>query len=392
MSNRMNRRIFLTQGSQAAGLLTGLFTGLFSGRRLFNSLGATTLASSFFLDGCSTVDEYLLEEKFNLDDQVLIVGGGLAGLYLAYQLRLKHMDFRLFEGSNRFGGRIRSDQGLDFGAGSFAKNNNLMNKLVKDFNLSTLPLNSKYEYFPAGTETLIQSLVQRISGLMPYRHLRLQTQLIAIKKNNQKYECVFETPRGTRTYSAKKVVLAIPPNQWSKVSGLLELEEMQAAKSWLASIKTENIVKVSYMVSSSTSARSASHMLTSKEGFKTSTDEFNFRQLIKKNKSQTWVESEFKMKTVEALQDIDTLAEWLKYKTPHPPSSVKGLQSENFMDWSQVSLIQAGAFDNAVSWPVINQLSFSMQFHIVGDFATLKNMGTMEGCLNSVEPVLPQLI
>ena len=43
-----------------------------------------------------------------MDTDILIVGGGLAGLSIAWQLEQKGLDYRLIEARDRFGGRIHS--------------------------------------------------------------------------------------------------------------------------------------------------------------------------------------------------------------------------------------------------------------------------------------------
>ena len=81
----------------------------------YSLTGLSGLGLLSALPACSAFDEYIFDEHEFLKDQVIIIGGGITGLYLAQKLRQLKTEFRLFEGSSVFGGRIRSNDGLDFG-------------------------------------------------------------------------------------------------------------------------------------------------------------------------------------------------------------------------------------------------------------------------------------
>lgn len=68
--------------------------------------------SSLILLGCSSLDSLFTESRRIFDEEVLIVGGGLAGLSAAYHLKKNKVPYRLFEASDRIGGRIYSINGL----------------------------------------------------------------------------------------------------------------------------------------------------------------------------------------------------------------------------------------------------------------------------------------
>jgi len=92
-----------------------------------------------------------------LDTEVLILGGGMAGLNLAYQLQKAEKEFILLEGSNRIGGRLFSHEGLNREVGGrgigdkYTEVMKLVNELkvelidITDFvgNPSTIYLNGK---------------------------------------------------------------------------------------------------------------------------------------------------------------------------------------------------------------------------------------------------------
>ena len=343
---------------------------------------AATLAGNALLAGCSTVDEYLLEENFYLKDQTVIIGGGLAGLYTAYHLRKNKIDFRLFEGSRRFGGRIRSDQNLDFGASVFLKKHVLLNQMIKDFAVETQSLTSDISYIPAGTETLVRQLTDRISGLMPYRNIRLQWKLVEIQKINRFYEMTFETPRGRRSYLARRVVLAIPPSQWSGISGLKDLPEMQSATSWLQSLKKENVVKCSFQLPGGNN-----RLPHAKNFLQLSADGLYTRQVIKHRKNTSWVEVDFKFDQLGLVPAIEELQNWLRKNTALV-GYMNSFGTENFFDWQDVSLVQGAFFKNALPWVPNN----STTFQIVGDYATNHEAHSLEGALSSATLALRYLI
>jgi monoamine oxidase len=58
--------------------------------------------------GCTTLDRWVLGDSSRLDNEVLVLGGGLAGLTAAYQLKKNHVAYRVYEASSRLGGRVQT--------------------------------------------------------------------------------------------------------------------------------------------------------------------------------------------------------------------------------------------------------------------------------------------
>ncbi|HRO67535.1 MAG TPA: FAD-dependent oxidoreductase, partial [Pseudobdellovibrionaceae bacterium] len=97
---RWNRRNFLRASAWAAG-----------------GWGAWSLS------GCGTLDRLFGPDPGLYDDEVLIVGAGLAGLTAAYELKKRKIPFRIIEASGRPGGRVQTlkyfnhdDQWAELGA------------------------------------------------------------------------------------------------------------------------------------------------------------------------------------------------------------------------------------------------------------------------------------
>jgi hypothetical protein len=89
----------------------------------------------------------------------IIVGAGITGLYLAYQLILKGVsavDIVIFEGSDRIGGRIYTNEHKGFrysvGAGRLGKKHKYVMKIIKDFKLQDQIINigKNTNYFVEG--------------------------------------------------------------------------------------------------------------------------------------------------------------------------------------------------------------------------------------------------
>ena len=89
----------------------------------------------------------------------IIVGAGITGLYLAYQLILKGVsaaDIVIFEGSGRIGGRIYTNEHKGFrysvGAGRLGKKHKYVMKIIKDFKLQDQIINigKNTNYFVEG--------------------------------------------------------------------------------------------------------------------------------------------------------------------------------------------------------------------------------------------------
>lgn len=332
-------------------------------------IGAAGFSSYVLLSSCSTFDDYLFEDRYNFKDEVIIIGGGISGLYLAYKLRNSKTEFRLFEGSNSFGGRIKSFSGSDYGASLLSINDMHAKKLVQDLSLQTKTLDKEFLYLSDGMQTLPDSLVERIIGLIPYRNFKLRWKLIQINKYSSGFELVFENPTGQKRFNCKKIALAIPPTQWSSISGLLSLPEMKWAPDWLDTLKVENTVKI--ILPGSAAAN------LSKPVLEMSHEDISIRQIIKKNRVTSLLEIDVNYLSTQDIS-IDYIYGVLKKKLQLNYPFEK-LSTDQYYNWQQVKLIRGAKFKNYMAIPE----SSNNNFQIVGDFTSNNAIYTIEGALQS---------
>ena len=373
-------------------------------RRSFlkNSLvGAAGLASSSLLWGCSTFDENLFDDRRTFTDEVIIVGGGLSGLYLAYKLREAKTEFRLFEGGHSFGGRLKSNLGIDYGASVLSNSDTLSIKLAEKLGVRTAPLQivktkDKYLktkkaynkdhlellYLPEGMQTLSDALFEKIVGLLPYRNFKLRWRLIEIHKFRAGYELIFENPSGQKRIYCTKVALAIPPTQWGSIKGLLTLPEMAWAREWLMQLSVENTIKIILPSNSVLGPQ----ITTVNDYLEITHENLNIRQVHKRNTPTSNLEIDVRYVMKKSVQSLDKQ----EISIDHIYSVVKKklqlnypfqkLAPEFYYDWSQVKLIGGSGFKNENKIPHIP----NPNFQIMGDFMDTSSRYTIEAALQSV--------
>lgn len=166
-------------------------------------------------------------------ERIVIVGGGLSGLTLAYLLFKKNIKANVLEASPGIGGRIKTVRGklntpLELGATWFSDMHPNLLGLIDELGLQKYPQFSKgkslfqtksfeppQEFFVpeaespsyrlvGGTQELIKTMAQRIA----FENIRLNTKVVGIEEAEN--ELLIKTAAGELIY-ADKVVLCIPP-------------------------------------------------------------------------------------------------------------------------------------------------------------------------------------
>lgn len=180
------------------------------------------------------------ENERVMQTSVLIVGGGLSGLYAALCLEEAGIDFQLVEARARFGGRILtvdaegnpSADGFDLGPSWYwPAMHPRMARIVTDLGLRDIPQQSAgdvvlerspYEMpqrFPGmrqeppsmrltgGTGSLVSVLLSRL----PRQRLHSGSRVNRILKTPKGLEMRFSTAGEPRIASARQAILALPP-------------------------------------------------------------------------------------------------------------------------------------------------------------------------------------
>lgn len=175
-----------------------------------------------------------------MKEKIIIVGGGLSGLGLAYFLSKKNIKATVLEASPRLGGRIQTAKGkldtpLELGATWFSDMHPRLLALLDELGLHKYPQYSKgislfqtksfeppQKFFvpeaenpsyrlAGGTQMLIDKLAQNLAS----ENKKLKTKVTAIKEADN--ELLVETDSGEKL-KADKVILCLPPQLVSTIS------------------------------------------------------------------------------------------------------------------------------------------------------------------------------
>lgn len=111
---------------------------------------------------------YNRNQMKNRHTDVVIIGGGISGLYAAQKCVQQGLHVTLLEKSTRLGGRICTVYGenyqLEAGAGRFASNHTLLQSLLKQYNLTATPNSKRYQYNgkPSPAQHLLKRVMHRV--------------------------------------------------------------------------------------------------------------------------------------------------------------------------------------------------------------------------------------
>ncbi len=87
-----------------------------------------------------------LSLKYKTPYEIVIVGGGISGLYTAYKLS-KHKKVALFDDRNYIGGRIYThSKGYEVGAARFNNSHKLLLELIDNYKMTKIPIPKEIDY------------------------------------------------------------------------------------------------------------------------------------------------------------------------------------------------------------------------------------------------------
>lgn len=123
------------------------------------SIGGLLIPSTFL----STCRKENLFEDINYDGKVIIIGAGAAGLYAAYILKSKGINFQILEASSKYGGRLGKLTGfanfpIDTGAQWLHGKNSILGDLITKSNTTITLDDSETKYW--FNNQLVNSLPQ----------------------------------------------------------------------------------------------------------------------------------------------------------------------------------------------------------------------------------------
>ena len=110
-----------------------------------------------------------MRDHARMTREVVIVGGGIAGLAAAW--RLRHRDVLLLEAGDRLGGRMRSDPRgeywLNYGAHLFPAPGSLVDGMALECGLETVPVTGGMMGLAVGSTILMHGRVESYPLRLP---------------------------------------------------------------------------------------------------------------------------------------------------------------------------------------------------------------------------------
>ena len=190
----------------------------------------------------------------------IIVGAGLSGLTSAYHLhKAGESDFLVLESRDRIGGRILTNDNIDFGATWFQNHHGHVLSLLKELGIGKFHQYSKgrsvlvystmapEHYFESDPNTPSAYRIQHNSHTMvqtlakPFSK-KVQVGTVIKEIADKKDKLLIETNKGD--FTAEKVILTIPPKMATRITYTPELPEaiiqvMERTHTWMS-----NAIKV----------------------------------------------------------------------------------------------------------------------------------------------------
>ncbi|MFN7453374.1 MAG: flavin monoamine oxidase family protein [Pseudobdellovibrionaceae bacterium] len=143
-------------------------------REFLQDLSLLSLASVPLVSGCSSLDRLFLGDHRNEKDKIVILGAGLCGLRIASILKKQNVPFRVYEASDRFGGRVQSVRDFnpagmvsELGAELISGADDKVLGLAKELRVATsMESKRRLFYFPEFDQLSITQWDREVSGLL----------------------------------------------------------------------------------------------------------------------------------------------------------------------------------------------------------------------------------
>lgn len=207
-----------------------------------------------------------------METTVLIIGGGLSGLAVAWQLEKKGVDYQLIEARDRLGGRIHShvvssasqeNAAFDLGPSWFWPGQPRIAALINEFGLTAFEQYAQgdliYEDQAGNVQSSVghssmqgsyrlagglSTLIDAIRGQLPAERCALNMQAVSLENKNGSIVTTVKTQQDDNVtqniiIQSKKVILALPPRLAAELTYHPALKSeaitaMQNIPTWMA--------------------------------------------------------------------------------------------------------------------------------------------------------------
>jgi monoamine oxidase len=228
----------------------------------------TCLKIVYFLKSCKfyIFSQHIFLGHYLKYKKVIIIGGGLAGLYAAYLLEQQHIPFVLLEAQSRLGGRIlgaqnksNTDHHFDLGPAWIFPHQKKIQRLTTQLGISLFEQYSTGDVLyqtslhqtpkriedPGGLQLFkikggSQTLLSALQNTVDQNKIQLNHALTHIERQSNLWHLSVSHNGVEQYFSADELMLAMPPRiiapylankQW--ISGML-LNSLQKSQTWMA--------------------------------------------------------------------------------------------------------------------------------------------------------------
>ncbi len=218
-------------------------------------------SSSLLAAGCSSIDRLIFEPEQQSLSEVVVIGGGLAGLTAALELKKRGISYTLFEASSRLGGRVLTKRELnsrgefvstDLGLSSIWDSDTPLFELLKEFKIPMTSFSEKssgksseksserVELRPKeGFTRLIEALQNRVAGVPEGRFLKISAQVQSISLETNKLSVSYLKGQLFETRKCSRVIVAVPPSKLKSIFTPMQSPFAREVVGFSESIKME---------------------------------------------------------------------------------------------------------------------------------------------------------